>query len=147
MDLRWQSDVSAFQHTKFLIAFLPRSKCLALCNSKNCSMPGLSVLLYLLEFAEVHLHWVGDAIQPSHPLPPFSPFAFNFSQHQGLFQCIGSLHQVAKLLDPQLQHQSVQWIFRVDSLLGLTGLISLQSNGHSRIFSSTTIQKHQFFSV
>ena len=73
-------------------------------------------------------------------------FAFNFSQHQGIFQCIGSLHQVAKVLEPQLQHQSFQWIFRVDSLLGLTDLISLQSKGHSRIFSRTTIQKHQFYS-
>ena len=65
-------------------------------------------------------HWVGDAIQPSHlllsPSVVPSPPSFNFSQHQGLFQWIGSLHQVAKVLELQLQHQSFQWIFRIDFL-------------------------------
>ena len=72
-------------------------------------------LFYLLESAQTHVHWVSDAIQPSHPLPPTS-FAFNFSQHQGLFQWAGSSHQVAKLLELQLQHQFFQWILRVDFL-------------------------------
>ena len=63
-----------------------------------------------------HVHWVGDAIQPSHPLSSTSPPAFNPSQHQGLFQWVSSLHQVAKVLELQLQHQSYQWIFRVDFL-------------------------------
>ena len=62
-----------------------------------------------------HVHWVGDAIQPSHPLS--SPSTFNLSQHQGLFQWVSSSHQVAKVLELQLQHQSFQWIFRVDFLL------------------------------
>ena len=57
-----------------------------------------------------------DAIQPSHPLPSPSPPAFNFSQHQGLFKWVSSLHQVAKVLEFQLQHQSFQWIFRTDFL-------------------------------
>ena len=71
----------------------------------------------LLEFVQTHVHWVGDAIQPSHPLSSPSPPALNLSQHQGLFQWVGSLHQVAKLLE--LQHQSFQWIFRTDFLWDL----------------------------
>ena len=74
---------------------------------------------------------------------PPSPPAFSISQHQGLFQCVGSLHQVAKVLE--LQHQSFQWVFSIP--LGWTGWISLLSKGLSRVFSSTTVQKHQFFSV
>ena len=64
----------------------------------------------------IHVHWIGDPIQPSHPLPSPSPPAFNLSQHQGLFQWVGSSHQVAKVLELQLQHQSFQWIFRTDFL-------------------------------
>ena len=69
----------------------------------------------LLEVAQTHVHRVSDAIKPSHPLSPTSP-AFNLSQHQGLFQPISSLHQVAEVLELQLQHQSFQWTFRVDFL-------------------------------
>ena len=68
----------------------------------------------LLEFTQIHVHWVGDAIQPSHPLLSPSPPAFNLSQHQGLFKWVSSLHQVAKVLEFQLQHHSLQWIFRTD---------------------------------
>ena len=75
----------------------------------------LSVLHHLLELAQTHVHWVGDAIQPSHPLLSSSSPAFYLSQHQGLFQWVAS-HQVAKVLEFQLQHQSYQWIFRVDFL-------------------------------
>ena len=98
----------------------------------------------LPEFTQTRVHWVGDAIQPSYPLLSPSPPAFNLFQHQGLFQWVGSSHQVAKILELQLQHQSFQWIFSLFPL-GLTGLISLQSKGLSRVFSSTTVQKHQFF--
>ena len=87
-----------------------------LCDSMNCSMPGFSVHYYLPELAQTHVHWVSDAIQPSHPLSPPPPLALSFSQHQGLFQWVGSLKQVAKLLELQLQYQSFQWIFRVDFL-------------------------------
>ena len=66
-------------------------------------------------------------------------------QHQGLFQWVSSSHHVAKVLEFQLQHQSFQWLFRTDSPLGWTGWISLQSTGLSRVFPSTTVQKHQFF--
>ena len=72
----------------------------------------------LQEFTQTHLHWVGDAIQPSHPLLSPSPPAFNLSQHQCLFQWVSSSHQVAKVLELQLQHQqqSFQWIFGTDFL-------------------------------
>ena len=67
-------------------------------------------------FAQTHVLWVGDAIQPSHPLSTPFPPAFNLFQHQGLFQWVSSLDQVAKVLEFQLQHQSFQWIFRTDFL-------------------------------
>ena len=77
--------------------------CPNLCNSVDCRRPGFAVCHYLLEFAQVHVHWVGDAIQPSHPLPPSSPFAFNLSQYQGLSQWVGYSHQMTKVLELQLQ--------------------------------------------
>ena len=91
--------------------------CPTLCDLMDCSsMPGLPVLHYLPQFAQTHFHWVGDAIQPSHLLSSSSSPAFSLYQHQGLFQWVSSLHQVAKLLKLQLQHQSFQWIFRIDCL-------------------------------
>ena len=84
------------------------------CNPMNRSTPVFPVLHHLPWFAQIHVHWVSDAIQPSHPLlSPSSP-AFNLSQHQSLFQWGSSLHEVAKVLE--LQHQSFQWIFRIDFL-------------------------------
>ena len=80
----------------------------------DCSMPGFPVHRQFLELAQTPVHWVGDAIQPSHPLSSLSPPALNLSQHQGLFQWVSSLHQVAKVLE--FQHQSFQWIFRTDFL-------------------------------
>ena len=85
-----------------------------LCNPMDCSMSGFPVFHYLLEFAQIHVHWVSDAIQPFHPLSLPSPPAVNLSQHQGLFQWVSSSYQVAKALELQLQ--SFQWIFRVDFL-------------------------------
>ena len=82
----------------------------------DCSTPGFPVLHHLLEFAQTHVHWFIDAIQPSHPLSSPSPPAFNLSQWIGLFQWVGSLHQLGKVLELQLQHQSFQWIFRTDFL-------------------------------
>ena len=80
----------------------------------GCSTPGFPVLYYLPEFGQTNVHWVSDAIQPLCPLSSPSPLAFNLSQRQGLFQWVGSLHQVAKVLELQLQHQSFQWTFKVD---------------------------------
>ena len=68
-------------------------------------MLGLPVHHHLPEFTQTYVHSVGDAIQPFHPLLPPSPFAFNLSQHQGLFKSISSLHQVTKVLELQRQHQ------------------------------------------
>ena len=90
--------------------------CPTLWDPMNCSMPGLPVHHQLLEFTQTHVHWVGDAIQPSHPLSSPSPPAFNLSQHQGLFQWVSSSHQVAKVSELQLQQWSFQWIFRTDFL-------------------------------
>ena len=120
--------------------------CLTLGYPVVCSTPGFPVHHQVPELAQTHVHQVGDAIQSSHPLSSPSPPAFNLSQHQGLFQWVSSSHQVAKVLELQLQRQSFQWIFRTDWFpLGLTGWISLQSKGLSRVFSNTTVQEHQFF--
>ena len=108
-----------------------------LCDPMDPSTPGFLVLHYLLGFAQTHVHWVGDAIQSPHSLPPPSLPACNLSQHRGLFQWLVSLHQGANILELQLQNQSVQWIFTNDPL-GLTGWISLQSKGSQE--SSSTPQ-------
>ena len=90
--------------------------CPTLWDPMDCSMPALCVHHQFLEFSQTHVHWVGDTIQPSHPLSSPSPPPFNLSQHQGLYKWVSSSHQVAKVLEFQLQHQSFQWIFRTDFL-------------------------------
>ena len=90
--------------------------CPTLCEPMDYSTPGFPVLHCLLEFAQTHVHWVSNAIQPSHPLSSPSPPAFNLSQHQGLVQWVSSLYQVAKALELPLQHQSFQWIFKISFL-------------------------------
>ena len=90
--------------------------CPTLCDPMNCSMPGLPVHHQLPEFTQTHAHWVGNAIQPSHPLSSPPPPAPNPSQHQGLFQWVSSSHEVAKVLEFQLQHRSFQWTPRTDLL-------------------------------
>ena len=89
--------------------------CLTLCDPMDCSTPSLPVYHQLLGFTQTHVHWLSDAIQPSHPLSSPSPPAFSPSQHQSLFQWVSSLHQVAKILEFQLQ-QSCQWTLRTDLL-------------------------------
>ena len=96
--------------------------CLTLCDPMDSSIPGIPVHHQLPEFTQTHVHRVGDTIQPSHPLSSPSPPTFNFSQHQGFFKWVSSLHHVAKVLEFQLQYQSFQWIFRTDFLWdGLVG--------------------------
>ena len=96
--------------------------CPTICNLVNRSMPGLPVHHQLPEFTQTHMHWVGDAIQPSHPLSSPTPPAPNPSQHQGLFQWVNSFHEVAKVLEFQPQHQSFQWTPRTGLLQnGLVG--------------------------
>ena len=115
--------------------------------SDSLQLHGLAVLHYLLASAQIHIHRIGNAIQLSHPLSPHSPHALNLSQHWGLFQWVSSFHQVAEMLESvgtsastSVLPMSIQGRFP----LGLTNLISLQSKGLSRVFSST-IWKHQFF--
>ena len=120
--------------------------CLTLCNPTDCNMPGLPVYHQLSEFTQTHVHWVSDAIQPSHPLSSPSPPTFNLSQHQGLFTWVSSSHQVSKVLEFQLQRHSFQWIFRTDFLQDwLVG--SPCSPRDSQESSNTIVQKHQFFSA
>ena len=128
-----------FSHGSILLSSVAQL-CPTLCDPMDCSLPGFPVHHQLPELAQTHVHWVTDAIQPSYPLSPSS--ALNLSQHQGLSQWGYSSPQVAKVLEFQLQHQFFHSCFP----LGLTGLISLQSKGLSRVFSNTTIQKLQFFS-
>ena len=125
--------------------------CLTLCNPMDCSMSGLPVLHCLPEFTQTHVHWVGDAIQPSHPLSPPSPPALNLSQHQSLFQWVSSSHQVAKVLELQLQHQSFQWIlrmisFRIDwlDLLAVPGTLKSLLQQHK---SKASILWHSAFFI
>ena len=96
--------------------------CPTLCDPMDCSTPGLHVHHQLPEFTQTHDHWVSDAIQPSHPLSSPSPLALNLSQYQSLFKWVSSSHEVAKVLEFQLQHQSFQWTPRPDLLYdGLVG--------------------------
>ena len=115
--------------------------CLTLCNPMDCSTPGLPVHHQLPEFTQTHVHWVGDAIQPSHPLSFHSPPAFNLAsgsfQMSQFFASDGQSIGISASVFPI----NIQDWFP----LGFTGWIFLQSRGLSRVFSNTTVQKHQFF--
>ena len=139
----WNASSTDRSHVVLLLLSPVAQSCPSLCDPMDGSTPGLPVHHQPPEFTQTHIHWVDDAIQPSHPLSSPSHPVFNVSQHKCLFRWVSSLHQVAKLLEFQLQYQSFQWIFRIDS--GWTGGISLQSKGFSRIFSNTKVQKYQFF--
>ena len=89
---------------------------LTLCDPMDCSRPGLPVHHHIPELTQSHVHWVSDAIQPSHPLSSPSPPAFNLSQHQDLFKWVSFSNQVVKVLEFQLQYQSFQWIFKTGFL-------------------------------
>ena len=118
--------------------------CLTFCSPMDCSMPVFPVHHQLPELVQTYVHQVGDAIQPSHLLSSSSPPAFNLSQHQGLFKWVSTSHQVANIgvsTSASILSMNIQDWFP----LGLTGLISLQSKELSRVFSNTTIQRHQFF--
>ena len=103
--------------------------CPTLCDPLDCSMPDFPVLHYLLEFGQTHVHWVSDAIQPFLPLLSSSPPAFNLSQHQGLFLWVGSLHQVARVLE--LQHSVLgtwKYIFYIMTLDTHTPMYNVYSS-------------------
>ena len=126
---------------------LVNQSCPTLCNPMTSSTPGLPVHYKLPESTQTHVHQVSDAIQPSHPLSSHSPPALNISQHQGLFKWVSSSHQVAKSIGVSVSTSVLPVNTQDWSPLGQTGWISLKSKGLSRIFSNTTVQKHQFFSV
>ena len=118
----------------------------------DCSTPVFPARHQLLEFTQTHVHSVSDAIQPSHPLSSPSPPTFNLSQHQGFFKWVSSSHQVAKVLEIHLQHQSFQYIFRTDSfrmdwldLLAVQGTLKslLQCHGSK----ASILQRSAFFIV
>ena len=111
----------------------------------NRSTPGLIVHHQLPEFTQTHVHWVGDAIQPSHPLSSPSPPAPNPSQHQGLFQWVIHFAWGGQSIGVSASTSVLPKNTQDCSPLGWTGWISFQSKGLSRVFSNTTVQKHQFF--
>ena len=117
-----------------------------LCDLMGYSTPGFPVHHQLLELTQTHVHWVSDAIQSSHPLLSPPPPTFNLSQHQGLFQWVSSLHEVAKIwsfsFSINIPMNILDWF-----LLGWTGWISLLSKGLSRVFSNTTVLMQQFFGI
>ena len=120
--------------------------CLTLCDPIDCSMPGLLVHHQLLEFTQTDVHWVGDTIQPSHPLSSPSSPILNHSQNQGLFKWVSSSftwggQSIGVSASVSVLPVNIQDWFP----LGWTGWIFSQSTGLSRIFCNTTIQKHQYF--
>ena len=120
--------------------------CLTLCHPMDCSSPGFPVHQQLLELVQLMSI---ELVMLSNHLILYCPLFLLpsiFSSIKGLFQWVGSSHQVAKVLGCQLQHQSFQWIFRLISFR-FDWLDHLQSKGLSRVFSNTTVQKHQFFST
>ena len=103
-------------HSKIISVSSVTQSCMTLCDPMDCNTPGFPVHHQLPEFTQTHVRQVDDALQPSHSLSAPSPPASNLSQHRGLFQWVSSSHQVVKVLEFQLQHQSFQWTFRTDFL-------------------------------
>ena len=125
--------------------------CPTLCDPMDCSTPGFPVHHQLLDLAQTHVYRVGDAIQLSHPLlSPFPP-AFSLSQHQGLFQWVSSSHQVAKVLEFQLQHQSFQRHSRLISFrMGWLDLLAVQGTLKSLLqhhSSKASVLQHSAFLI
>ena len=145
--LHWTLKSLNHQESQEMLTFINSVQSLSrvqLCDPMNCSTQGFLIHHQLLELTQTHVHWVTDAIQPSHPLSPPSP-TLNLSQHQGLFKWVFSsggqsigVSGSASVLPMNIQDWSPsEW----------TGGISLQSKGLSRVFSNTIVQKHQFFSA
>ena len=127
----------------FYSKFFSHSVCLTLYDPTDCSTPGFPVLHPLLELVQTHVHWVGDAIQPSHPLSACLqsyPASRSFLMSQ-LFASGGQSSETST--STSVLPVTIQGWFP----LGLTGLISLVSEGFSRVFSNTTVRKHQFFGI
>ena len=117
--------------------------CLTIYDLMDCSMPGFSVHHKLLELAQTHVNQAGDAIQPPHPLLSLLllPSLFPWIR---VFQWVSLLHQVAKVMEFQLQHQSFKWIYRTDFIYDWLTWSPWNLRDY-RVFSNTIVQKHQFF--
>ena len=131
--------------SEFVVCCSLAQLCLTLCDPMDCTMPGFLVLHYPSEFAQTHVHWVGNAIQPSHPLvAPFSSGLHSFpaSESFSVSQLLTSGGQSIGALASNIPVNIQGWV-----PLGLTGLISLLSKRLSRVLSNTTVRRHQFFST
>ena len=151
-DVIWQRHTTSKGPIMLYLLILMVSCCfvtvsrLTLCYPMNSSKPGFPVLHYLLKFAQTHIHWVGHSIQPYHPLLPPSPPALSLSQHRGIYKWVSSSHSglsIGASTSASVLPVGIQGWFP----LWLTGLISLLLKGLSRVFPSTTIWKHLFFSA
>ena len=131
-------------HTRVLFSSVTQ-QCPTLCYPMDSSMPGLPVHDQLSQFTQTHVLWVGDAIQPSHPLSSLSPPAFSLSQQQGLFQWVNSYIRWPKYWSFSFSISPFNEYSGLISL-GWTDQISLQTKGLSSVFS-TTVQEHQFFGI
>ena len=134
---------ASMEEVKLVVSSVQSLSHVRLYHCVDCSMPGLPVHHQLLEFTQTHVHWVSDAILPSHPLSSPSLPAPDPSQHPGLLQWVNfpwggqsiGVSASASVLPMNTQDWSLGW----------TGWLSLQSKGISRVFSNTTFQNHQFF--
>ena len=136
----WRARFRAYLASLLLLFFSHSG--VSLCDPFNWSMPGFPILHHLLKLAPIHVHWVGGAIQPSHPLLSPSPPTFNLSQHQGLSKWVSSSHQVAKVLEFQLQCQSFQWSQFPLGWTAVQGTLKSLLQHHS---SKATILQHSAF--
>ena len=137
---RWQVSYVPLSGKRTSSVQLVTQSCPTLCDPMDCSMPGLPVHHGLPELAQTHVHWVSDAIQTSHPLSSPSPPAFNLSQHQGLFLWVSFFVSGGQSIGASASASVLLMNIKDWFPFGLTGLISLQSKGLSRI-SNTTVQK------
>ena len=142
-----ESPRKIFHNSAWIVQFSSVTQsCPTLCNPMDCSTPGLPVHHQHPKFTQTHVHWASDAIQPSHPLSSLSPPTFNLSHHQRLFQWVS---QFFASDDQSIGVSASTSVLPMNTQdwypLGWTGWISLLSNGLSRVFSNTTVQKHQFF--
>ena len=135
---KWSFFLNAL-HGTFQFCSVAQS-CLTLCDPMSCSTPGLPVQNQLPEPTQTHVHWVGDAIQPSHPLSSPSPSALNLSHHQGLFKWVSSSHQFGVSASSLVFPMNIRDWFP----LGLTSLISLLPKGLSQKFSLKQTQTNWF---
>ena len=133
----WKSEAQCFH---FQFSSVAKS-CLTLCSSMDCSTPGFPVHHQLPELTETHVHWISDVIQPSHPLSSHSPPAFNLSHYPGLFKWVSSLHQVAKVLEFQLQHQFPFQIMTWKIITLYSNSLTEILKTHGRLQNLSTISK------